>query len=285
MGGHPGDRLTQAVFEPHGRSPAEGLAGLGAVEGVSGVLARTIVDNIDHAVEVGAEQVAEGFHQSADTDEAFGGKVVALAGGRGAGDAEGGAGHIVDVDKGPHRVAAAMEREALAKFDREQRARDDAVELLAGAVDVGGAGPDHRETVVGKKGAQVQVAGGTGGGVRRARVKGRVLGDDAGGGAVHLGRAHVNVFFQPGAAAQCLVQAQVGHDVGLVPMLGIEPALGDHALGGKVDHHRRGKSIERGHQAVGIGVEIGLHEAPARLRLGGQPAVGQKTRRRLVRTA
>ena len=141
-------------------------------------------------------------------------------------------------------MAAAVELKFLAETDRKDRARNDAVELLTGTVDVGGAGPHGGELILVNERPQVEVARGSGGGVGRARVEGRALGDDAARAAVHFGRADVDVFFEPSAAAQRLVQAEVRHDVGLVPVLWVEPTLGDHALGSKVDNHRRGEGVE-----------------------------------------
>jgi hypothetical protein len=61
---------------------------------------------------------------------------------------------------------------------------------------------------------------------------------------------------------EALVEADVGDDVGLVPVVRVQPALGDHALGGEIDDVVRAEFLRlHGGDAVGVVIEVELLEA------------------------
>ena len=86
--------------------------------------------------------------------------------------------------------------------------------------------------------------------------------------------------------AQFFVEADVGDDVGLVPLVGVKPAFGDHALGGEVDDPGGLEIMDGLGDAAGIVIEVQLGEMElAAGRAGAAPLVGQEGRVRLGRAA
>ena len=193
---------------------------------------------------------------------------------------------IVDMDERAHRVSATMKLELLTEREEEKCARDNAVKLLPRTEDIGCAGEDGGKVVLADEGLQVQVARGAGGGIRRARVERGVLPDIPGTTAIDLGSRDVDVFFEVRHFAESIVEAHVGHDIGLIPMVWMLPAFGNHALRGEVDHAGRFEVGDGVEQLGGVEIEIKLGEAKA-----GQffrrplPAIRQENLMRLGRSA
>ena len=86
--------------------------------------------------------------------------MIAFAGGGFIGDGKCRGGDVVDVDKRAYRMSAAVQAQLATEFDEKDRARNDAVELLARPVNVGRACPSDGEIVLLEKRAQMQIAGG-----------------------------------------------------------------------------------------------------------------------------
>ena len=179
-----------------------------------------------------------------------------------------------------------MKLELLTQREEEKCARDNAVELLPRTEDIGCAGEDGWKIVLADEGLQVQVARGPGGGIRRARMERSVLPDISGTAAIDLGSRDVDVFFEARHFPEPVVQADVGHHVGLIPMIRMLPTFGHHALRGKVDHVGRTEFGGRVEQFRRVEIKIKLGEAKAghffRCPL---PAIRQENLVRLGRTA
>ena len=144
------------------------------------------------------------------------------------------------MDEGTNGMAAAMELHGLTGAGAKQGAGNDAIELLAGAIDIGGAGEHHRKSIGMMEAVQVQITGCPADGIGSAGGEVVVLFDPATiGAAVHLWGSDMHVFLQKGFLAQGIVQGHLGHHIGAIPLGGIEPAFGHHALGGEV-HHKLG---------------------------------------------
>ena len=199
---------------------------------------------------------------------------------------EGSIGDIVDVDKGTHRVSAAMEFELLTQGEKKKRARDDTVELLPRTEDIGCAGEDGGEVVLADEGLQMQIARRAGRSIRRARIEWCVFADIAGATAVDFRRGDMDVFFETGHFAESVVQTHIGHDIGLIPVLGVLPAFRDHALRGEIDHVGRVDTGDGVEQFGGVDIEVKLREAETREFFRGTlPAIRQKNRMRFRRAA
>lgn len=76
------------------------------------------------------------------------------------------------------------------------------------------------------------------------------------GAAVDLRCRDVYVLLQKGALAQGIVQGDLRHHVGAVPVGGIQPAFGHHALGGEVDDVGRTLGVNQGEQLVELTIEV-----------------------------
>lgn len=98
---------------------------------------------------------------------------------------------------------------------------------------------------------------------------------------VNLRGGYVNVFFQKVQFAQSIMQLDLGHHIGLVPVFWGQPALGDHALGSEVDDVSGPPGLDQLHQAIQVMVQVRLFEAEPLLP-GGQPFIGQEDRVRFV---
>ena len=113
-------------------------------------------------------------------------------------------------------------------------------------------------------------------------LKGASSPDDAAGAAVDLGRGGLHELLEELALPQPLVQPDHGDGVGLVPVLGILPALGDHALGGEVHHVVGLELVEHGIELVEIAIEVQLPKGETVVR---HPPVRQEDRLGLGRAA
>lgn len=117
----------------------------------------------------------------------------------------------------------------------EDNAGNDAKGLLAGAVDIGGAGPDDWKVVLGEEGFEMDVAGGSRCCVGRRGVEWGGFVDYSVSGAVDFGSGYVNVFFERGNLAQGFVEGDVADEIGIVVVEWVLPAFGDHPERGEVD--------------------------------------------------
>ena len=70
------------------------------------------------------------------------------------------------------------------------------------------------------------------------------------GAAVHLRGGHVNIFLEKRFLAQCIVQSHLGDYVGAVPVGGVEPAFGDHSLGGEIHYQLWLNAIDQVQQII-----------------------------------
>ena len=234
-------------------------------------------------LEPGAEAIADHLDQRPDADDAVGRDVVSLAGLAVAGDEIGRLGDVVNIDERALRSAAAVELKLAAQADEQDRARDDAVELLARAEYIGGAGEHDREAVIGEISAQAHVGGRPRHRIGRARIERHVLAYEAVGAAVDLGRCHVHVLLQEVERPQPLMQPHGRDHVGHEPVVGILPALGDHALRREVHDIRRTLLLDQRRDGVEIAIEVEGEEAKV-VRSAG-PTVRQERRMRLRRPA
>ena len=173
------------------------------------------------------------------------------------GQLQGGAHHILDVNEGPHGVPSSMKLHRLAGSGTQQGARNDAIELLPWAIHVGGSGEHHGEAISLMEAVEMQVASCPAHGIGGAGAEVVVLFDPTAiGAAVHLRGGHVNIFLEKRFLAQCIVQSHLGDHVGAVPMGGVEPAFGHHALGGEIHHQLRLNAIDQFQQIIQLAVEI-----------------------------
>ena len=279
----PGDDVVDALFQRECVAPTELGAQFEAVERIGGVLARPLGPDLDAVLERLAEAGEDHLDQGADRNQLIAGDVIGLAERALARDLDRRVRHVGHVDEDAHRLAAAIKAKLLSGHRRDDGAWHDAIELLAGAIDVRGAGEHHREFVVREIGAQAHVAGGARYRVGRGRIERRVLPDPALGRAVDLRRRDVDVTLEPVIVAQPVVQPHGRDDVGHEPVVGMEPALADHALGGEIDHMGRALASSSGLQRLEVVVEIDLLEADAGP--GASATVGQEGVMRLVRAA
>ena len=276
-----------AFIQPFGQAdaivPAELPANLCAVEHIGRVLAKPFADNLHVFRKINAELGADPFNQIPHRDDFVGGDMIGLAGNPVRHHPPRRVGNVAHVDEGTARMPAAVQAELAAGLEEQNRARNDAVKLLTGPIDVGGA-REHDGKFIGlEEGAQAHVGGGARYGIRRARIERRVFLDEAVGTAIHLRRGDIDVLFEVIAPAQLVVQFHRGNDIGLKPVLWMFPAFADHALGGEIDHITRLLPIEQAHDLVEVTVEI-VGEELERASVVA-PLIGQECRRRFRRAA
>ena len=134
-------------------------------------------------------------------------------------------------------MTAAMELHRLLCSGTQHGARNDSVELLPRSIHVGCSCEHYGEAISLMEAVQVQITGCTAHGIGGAWGEVVVLLDPATiGAAIHLRCGDMHVFLQKGFLAQGIVQGHLGYHIGAVPVSGIEPAFGHHALGGEVHH-------------------------------------------------
>ena len=196
---------------------------------------------------------------------------------------------IADVDEATLRVASTMELHRFTGASTEHRPGNDSVELLAGPIHIGRTGEHHRKAVGLVETVQMQIAGGPAHGIGRAGGVVIVFANPALiGAAVHLGGGDVHVFLQESALPKGIVKSHLAHHIGLIPVGGIQPALGHHPLGGEVHHVAGLHPINQLQKLSQLAVEIDGVEVEV-LR-GGEwlarcwlwPAVGKKNGIRFI---
>lgn len=233
---HPGDAFVQALVQRNMVCPAQLGPHLGAVQVVSRVFAHALAHHFHVVLKRHAQLGADALYQFSDGNYFTGRDVVRVSVMAFLHDPPGGIGYVCHVDERTGRHTAAVQLQLAPKKDEQNGARNNAVQLLARSIHIGGAGGDHRKVVGRMKCAQAHVRSGARYGVRRARVKWEVLVHKTGAAAVNLGGGNVHIALQEIAFAQHIVQLDSGHHIGHEPVLGVLPALPHHALGGEVDH-------------------------------------------------
>lgn len=279
IGLDPIDALVQALVKTDLVLPAKLRSQLGAVELIGCILAQPLANDLRMVFKPDAEFLAQLFNQLADGDHFVRRYVVGVAVPAVKHDLQGGVAHVVHVYEGSARHAAAMQLELPAEQDEQDGAGNDAVELLAGAIDVGRARGDHREVVGRKERVQAHVAGRPRHGIRRAGVEGGVFGDKTGTGPVHLGGRDVDIALEKVTLAQFVMQLDGGHGIGHEPVVRVAPAFRHHALRSKVHHIGCLVLPDQCHQVGQIPVDVELMEVEFTGTLG--PFVGQEGRVRL----
>ncbi len=235
----PGDHVVDALLQRDRVAPAEFGADLEAVERIGRILAGPFGTDLDAVLEPLAEPFQDDLHKGPDRNQLVAGDVIALAKRAAFRDCLRRARNVAHVDEDADRLAAAVELELLPAHRGHDRSRNDAIELLAGSIHIRCAREQHGKLVGREVGPQMHVAGGARGGVGRRGIEWRVLAHPALGGTVGLGRRDVDVAREPLVAAQQVGQPRERDDVGHHPLLGIGPALADHALRGEIDDVRR----------------------------------------------
>ena len=92
-------------------------------------------------------------------------------------------------------------------------------------------------------------------------LNGALLGHVATATAIDLRRGNVDILFDERELPDFFVQPHIGHHVGLIPMLGMKPAFGDHALRGKIHHIVRLEIFDGGNDPIQITIQVKLLEA------------------------
>ena len=170
-----------------------------------------------------------------------------------------------------------MELKFATRFDEEHRARHDAVKLLSCAINIRRARERDGEFVVLKKRHQVQIARRARRRVRRAGIERRAFSHIPAATAINFRRGYVDVFFEKRKLSQLLVQSHVGDDVGLIPLVGMQPAFGDHALRSEIYDVVRLEVADGGGELVRMIVQVELKELELRTHGPlGFPFVGEK---------
>ncbi len=119
---------------------------------------------------------------------------------------------------------------------KKRRPRNNAIQLLPRPVDVGCSGKHHGKIVALEKSHQMQITSRPGSRIGRTGVEGCILPYHAGAAPINFWGGHMEIFFQSIPLAELLVESDIRHHIGLVPMDGSQPAFRHHALGRKVRH-------------------------------------------------
>ena len=228
------------------RLPAELAAELGRVDRVAAVVAGAVA----HPVEVvlGAAEGPEDLAQDGDVVQlAVGADQVGLADAAAGQDGPDGGAVVLGVDPVADVPAVAVEPGADAVDEVRDLARDELLNVLAGAVVVGAVGDGGREAEGAGPGADQQVGGRLGGAVRGARAVGRLLGE---AGRVVQRQVAVDLVGGDVVVAHAVPAAGLDEGVGALDVGAQERArVGDGVvvvgLGGVVDH-----GVRLGHEAV-----------------------------------
>ena len=203
--------------------------------------------------------------------------MVDVAGNAAPGHLQRAAGDVGHVDERPHAGAAAFQFQFLPSEHAVDGPGDDAVERLAWAADIGRPRERHRKPVGLLVGQEVHVAGRLRYGVGRARVERGGFFHEAACAPVDLRRGDLHELLEKVHASQAVHEPGGRDHVGLIPVVGVVPALGHHALGGEVDDVFRLRLANHRLDPIEIAVEVEGVEREAVVwgpRIGQQRLVG-----------
>ena len=127
-------------------------------------------------------------YQFTDGDHFAGGDVISITVMALFHDFPGGVGHIGHIDKGAGGDAAAVQLQLAPQQNKQNSAGNNAVELLAGPIDIGGACGNHRKVVGRMESAQAHVGGSARHGIGRTGIERETFIHKAGAAAIHLWR-------------------------------------------------------------------------------------------------
>src|SRR5438046_6011785 len=164
--------------------------------------------------------------------------------------------HVADMNERPQRPPATVKRQPASDFHKQDRARDDPIQLLSRSIDVRGPGEHDWKMVVPKERCQMQITCRSRCRVGSARIEWRAFSYVAAATPVNLRRRDVHVFIEKTESTDFFMQSHVGDHVGLVPVLGMKPTLGDHALSREIDHVIRREFLNRAGNPVSVPVQI-----------------------------
>ena len=131
----------------------------------------------------------------------------------------------------------------------------------------------------------MQITSRPGGRIGRAGIKGRILPHHAGTAPINFWGGHMQIFFQPIPFAELLVESDIRHHIGLVPMHGSQPTFRHHALGRKVRHPS--EILFPGQAADLLRLFIQIHSQKRKLLkpFGRTPVVRQENGIQFIRAA
>jgi len=133
---HPGQGVVETFFKAYLIAPSEGLADGSAVKQVALVFAQPLAALLHHRAEGHATALANPLHHRADADRLAGGEMPGAAGICLQRYPQSGLHGIADVDEAALRIPAAVQLHRFAGEGAEHCPGNDAIELLAGSVDM-----------------------------------------------------------------------------------------------------------------------------------------------------
>ena len=74
-------------------------------------------------------------------------------------------------------------------------------------------------------------------------------------------RPYINILLEKWQFTQLIVQPDLAHHIGLVPVFWNSPALGHHTLGGGINHVFRPKFLGEHNQFINLTIKINLSKA------------------------
>jgi hypothetical protein len=175
--------------------------------------------------------------------------------------AQGALRHVPDMNERANGMAAAVQRKFFAQKNVKDCPWDNAEELLSRPEHIRRPGEGHWKMIVPDESAKMQFATGTRGCIGRAGIERRFLGNVPATAAINLGSRDMDILLEEIEMAKSIVEAHVRDDVRLIPVLGMQPALRDHALGNEINDVIGLEIADAPDRPVEVVVEIELLEA------------------------